>query len=79
MAVTSFDKMKREPHVGIKHDWRDIEPLGVTITTASGVWLGTEPKWDPDMTDWPAIDIIDYFARELLEEQLVAGTLDTIE
>ena len=38
-----------------------------STTTGSGTWLGTTPKSDPDMHDWPSADIFDYFARQLAE------------
>lgn len=36
--------------------------------TSSGTWTSTGGTWwdpDPDMTDWPPGDIIDYYAKEL--------------
>jgi hypothetical protein len=37
-----------------------------STATSGGTWAGT--VWsEPDMTDWPASDIIDYFARQLAE------------
>jgi hypothetical protein len=38
-----------------------------STTTGSGTWLGTTPRIDPDMHDWPSADIFDYFARQLAE------------
>ena len=36
--------------------------------TSSGTWTSTGGTWwdpEPDMTDWPPGDIIDYYAKEL--------------
>jgi len=38
-----------------------------STSTGGGTWLGTTPKSDPDMHDWPSADIFDYFARQLAE------------
>lgn len=35
-----------------------------TTTTTTGTWMGAIPT-PPDMTDWPADDIIDHFAIDL--------------
>lgn len=41
-------------------------PSGIwlTDTTPTGTWWGAIPTL-PDMTDWPASDIIDHFALDL--------------
>lgn len=48
---------------------RNGDTVTYTVTTNStatsaGTWLGTI-RAEPDMTDWPASDIIDYFAKQL--------------
>lgn len=41
-----------------------------TVTGTGGTWAGVNfDEYPPDMTDWPADDIIDWFARELARRQ----------
>ena len=44
---------------------------GGTTATPSGTWTVPGYEWiriEPDMTDWPPDDIIDWFAKELAEK-----------
>lgn len=44
--------------------------ISLHASTASdgGTWLGTDPKWEPDMSDWTSEDIIDHYAQQLADK-----------
>lgn len=39
-----------------------------TVSTTTGTWLGTNPQWEPDMREWSADDIIDWYASILADK-----------